>query len=408
MVLAGRLIVLTAGVGTVLLTIALAARLLGGWQGIAAGLLAAVIPALVTRSSFVIVDTPATFFVMGALVAASLMTTSPRAWRWAALAGASSGLAFTSKYPAGAVAVATLAVVVLSPGWSSGRRLGLAATQVTTMAGAAVVSMPVLLTRPGAVRRDIDEQAAIYNAKTSVSYLDQLRRPAEVGTLLLVVAIVGVAVLLARGPTRRFTIAWLGFALVLLAFYLRSSYQPLRNLLPLVPDLCVAAVAAVDGLARLVERRTALDRRRAAAVVMAAVSCWASWIVIDQSWPLQDQRNAKVDHRVKARRWLNGEVGPGDRVLVAEELAFLPSELRRLEGEVVVARFLSTRTSPPTVAALDVDGFDYVVTGRFERGTGPGWEPSTSVPPALDLLGTPVQALTGWSTNREHIRIYEQ
>ena len=408
MILAGRLLTLAAGIGTVLLTMVLGGRLLGRWQGIAAGLLVAVLPALVTRSSIAIVDTPATFFVMGALVAASVMTTSPTAWRWAALAGISSGLAFTSKYPAGAVVVAVLALVAITPGWDRRRRLRLAAAQVSAMVGAAVVSMPVLVTRTGAVLDDIRAQAEIYDAKTSDSYVDQLLRPREVGAFLLVAAIVGVAVLVARPSTRRFTLAWLAFVAVLLAFYLRTSYQPVRNLLPIVPFLIIAAVAALDALARLVERRIAVDPRATTVAMLIVVAGFAAWTVVDQSWPLQDDRNATADHRVDAREWLSDRVEADDRVLVAEELAFLPSELRRLDGEVTVASFLPRGRIPSAVSSLDVAGFDYVVTGRFVPGPEPGWNPSTLDAPTLHLRGARVRGLTSWTTNSPDIRVYER
>ena len=407
MVVAARLIVLAAGVGTVLLTIALGARLLGGWLGLAAGLLAAVVPMLVTRSAIVIIDTPATFFVMAALVAASLMATSRRAWRWAALAGAASGLAFTSKYPAGAVVIAVLIVAGLTPGWSGSKRLRLAAIQLGAMTGAAIVSMPVLVTKLGPIRDDIDTQAEIYENKSGPSFLEQLRLPHEVGTLLLVVAVVGVLVLLARRQTRRFTSAWLVFALVSLAFYSRYPAQPVRNLLPLVPFLMITAVAALDGVARLVGPRVALPRRHATALVVVVVVGWAAWIAIDQTWPAQDRRVGMLGHRVEARQWLQARTDPGDRILVAEELGFLPSELRRLDGDVVVTPFLPRGYSPPAVASVDTSDVDYVVTAGFVPGGRPGWKPPPALQPALSLPGRAVPALPSWNRNTDYIVIYE-
>ncbi len=71
MVLIARMLVLLASLGTVVVTMVVARRMAGRAVGVVSGCIVAVLPALVVRSAIVIVDTPATFFVMASILAAS-------------------------------------------------------------------------------------------------------------------------------------------------------------------------------------------------------------------------------------------------------------------------------------------------------------------------------------------------
>ena len=87
MILIGRSLVLLASLGTVVVTMFLGRRLAGRWAGVVSGLLAALLPALVVRSAIVIVDAPATFFVMASILAASGATARSRRGLLAVLGG---------------------------------------------------------------------------------------------------------------------------------------------------------------------------------------------------------------------------------------------------------------------------------------------------------------------------------
>src|SRR4051794_32887069 len=124
LIVTARLLVWAAGVGTVIVTILLATRLLGRRGGLVAGAIVAVVPALVSRSAITIVDTPATFFVMASMLAAATIGRARRPMVAAAAAGALAGLAATSKYPSAAVIVVALVMIAATTSFSWRRRAG--------------------------------------------------------------------------------------------------------------------------------------------------------------------------------------------------------------------------------------------------------------------------------------------
>jgi len=72
-----------------------------------------------------------------------------------------------------------------------------------------------------------------------------------------------------------------------------------------------------------------------------------------------DSRIDITDSRTRARAWLADRVGHNDKVLVADELAFLPAELARIPGHV------SVRSLTATQDPIDAAAFKYVVVGDF-------------------------------------------
>jgi hypothetical protein len=129
LVLAGRLVVLTLAIATVMLVALLGTQLGDRRVGILAAFFVAVLPVFVTRGSIVIVDTPAACFATAALYCAARVVSAPRRrslMTWVVLAGVASGLAFTSKY--------TMATVLLGRPPRTGpapRRIGRYATWTT-------------------------------------------------------------------------------------------------------------------------------------------------------------------------------------------------------------------------------------------------------------------------------------
>ena len=73
LIVEGRLLVFATAAGTVAMVAWLGARLVGRRVAIVAALLAAVLPALVSRSAIVIVDTPSAFLVTVTLVACTFL-----------------------------------------------------------------------------------------------------------------------------------------------------------------------------------------------------------------------------------------------------------------------------------------------------------------------------------------------
>lgn len=403
LVLAGRVVVLVFAIGTVLLTVLLGLRLMDRRVGIVAGVVAAALPALVSRSAIVITDTPATFFATASLLFAASVRSARRPVLAAIGAGSMAGLAFASKYPVGAAIIAVLVAVALWRERSIRERLKVAGVAVAAAIGAAVLAMPALVVQPRRVRDDIREIAEVYEANTtSVSFWRELLAYREVGLLVLVAGVIGLLVLLRRPGSRPITIGYLLFAFTLSGFWLRYSYQPLRNVLPLLPFLCVAVAAAIlrgsDRIASVMglARRTR-DTVAATATVLLVVVL-AGWGVR----PYLDRQLGVVDTRIRARQWVDAHVGAGDDILVAEELAFLPRELRRMRGDVVV------RPSRTLVEASTLSQFEYIVAGDLDGVTGGGWaralervEPLAS----YGFLPTPA-APTFWRGPDQIVRIY--
>jgi hypothetical protein len=219
--------------------------------------------------------------------------------------------------------------------------------------------MPALGVRPGAVIEDWGDQMAAYErfGRSSSLFLQSLRAK-ELGVVVPLVMLAGLVLLLRRPATRRFTVAYLVSAAATLAVLVTSDYQPFRNTLTLMPFLVVAAaVALVDGVDAVVARIGARGSWRRWATP-AATFLLVAVLAVSESVPYAVDQATLVDTRVTVRRWLEEEVSPGDRVLVASELGFLPRELARLDAEVVVR----PQAEPPGGA-----DFDYVVAGELQE-----------------------------------------
>ena len=266
LVVIGRLLVWLFAVGTVVVTLLLGTRLLGRRGGLVAGAIVALLPALVSRSAIVIVDTPATFFVMASILAATYLTTTRRPVAISVLAGALAGLAAASKYPAAAILVVPLVVIVTLP-TTVRRRIVLAAASVAAAGLAAVVAMPALVLRTAQIIAAIKRQSSIYATKASAtSYVDELVRPVEVGPWLLAPAVIGLVVLVVRRRSRVVTLGWLAFFAATALVVAQSAFQPFRNVLPLVPFIAIAVAATIVEGARLIAgRRTDPDAVRPSA-----------------------------------------------------------------------------------------------------------------------------------------------
>jgi len=363
-ILSGRIVVLAASLAIVLLGVALARRIGGGRAGLAAGVLLALCPALVQRSSVVVVDTVAALCVLAALnVAARFspgaenapVTIRPDATAF--LAGLLSGLAAAAKYPAGAVIVAVVFTLARSGGPRSARWRLVAWSLLGTAAGA-VAGTPAFVLRTRAVVAALSEQSRLY-ANPALFTADGPGPPLfaqaflrwELGFLLPLLGAAGAVALLVRRETRTMTAGWAAFAAVFLAPALAHAFQPFRYALPLVPPLVIAAAALLAReAARFAKRNTAILGGAVAALVLSFVPGLVTTFQV---------RGAR-DSRVTLVNWLAESSRPGTRILVIRELAILPRELARLP--------VTPRVVPWTDAkALAGSGaFDLLVCGRFD------------------------------------------
>ena len=349
LILIGRLVILAFSVGTVLLTVLLGTRLIGRRGGLIAGTLVAFLPVLVSRSAVVTADPVVTFFTTASLLAACILAqaaaSSRRLLAWAAAAGALAGMAFTSKYPAGAIILAALAVIALRRELAVAARVRLAAAAVVAEVVAAIVTMPALVLNTSQVIRDVKYEASVYNRYVDGRYWSWLTDPAQIGWLFTAVAIVGVVLLVRKRGASSTTIGWLVFAVPFATYLVAQQFQPVRNLMPLLPFLAVAAATTITDGARALGRVVPLDRRGRAAISAAATAVLVVALFLGGVRPYLASTDI-VDSRTEAVDWLEQHVGPDDQVLVVEELAILPDDLARIGGQVTVVSGRSRPAQP--------------------------------------------------------------
>ena len=328
--LLARILCFLAGLGVVLVTGLLARRVAGPRAGLLAAFTAALLPALVARGGIAMVDPYAIFFVVSCLFFTDRTRSSGRPLD-ALLAGAMAGFAFASKYPAVLVSLAFALTVWLSrPAWRE--RLRLWTIGAAGAVAAALIAMPGLVTTPDRVLGGILRQSELYKELSSPPLWPQVveqaewdipMRGPEVGWIFLLLVIAGLGVALRDRRTRPSAAGWALFLVVGLALYTRQSYTPFRNFLPFLPIGCVAVAI--------------LFERVKAKVAWAHV---AGFVLIAALFGPQVVRFALErarleDSRVQTIDWLERHSRPRQTVLVLNDLAFMPSEIERLEGRDV-------------------------------------------------------------------------
>ena len=185
----------------------------------------------------------------------------------------------------------------------------------------AALGMPALVLKPHEVLDALHEQAVHYanpstmspDAVPKPSLLVQTFEPYELGLVLPIVGIVGLAILLGRRETRRVVIPWILFGVALVPV-LSFPFQPFRNVLALVPLMIIAAAIVYDSLSRL-GRVGALGGAFLAFILVA--SFVPGLFLVFRVLGARDTRVVLVDRLAPMLR-------PKDRVLVVRELAILP------------------------------------------------------------------------------------
>jgi hypothetical protein len=401
----GRLVVACLSVGTVILSGAIARRLGGASVGLFAMLFTALCPALVSRGSIVSLDTTATFFVTAALYFCQRIRTSGAwsgntAWRWTAAAGIASGFAFGGKFTAGAVFVAVLLTIAFLPLPRKSQAL------LALIAGAGLFagifcSVPGAVLHPSGIAGEIRSISRFYQTiHSEAGYWSTAFSAGEVGVLLMIAGLAGTIWMLWYAPMRRTALSWIAFGLLLVSAIVSSSFQPFRNVLPLVPPLCIAAALLFD--------RVRLASAPWIAPVLVVV------IGFSLGWPSAVYLRARIWHidaRVRAIEWLQQHAGKDQRVLGIRELAILPAEWKRVAANLTVVSW-SDATD-----LLEREQFDYVVTGEFDLRYLPDadrwsaylarWKERTAPLPVEASFGAVVTPIVPylWRTNDERILI---
>jgi 4-amino-4-deoxy-L-arabinose transferase-like glycosyltransferase len=410
--LSARILSFLAGLGVVVLTGLYARRLLGTAAGLFAAFLAAWIPSLVIRGSIATVDPWAALFSLACFFFADRLRASGHP-REAFLAGAMAGLAFASKYPAVLAALGAGLTLLLGERPLRDKLRWLAIGIAGTVAGM-LAGMPALVLHPKEVAMAIDRQNQLY---TNLARTPQLWEQAivraewdlpyehpELGLPFLLLAAAG-AVLGLRDRRLTKTVAgWLLFLGIALVLYLPKSFQAFRNLLPHVPLLCLLVTVVYarlrERLARPVWAPFWMDLGAVLLVLALFGAPVARW-----SW----QRAQLADSRTQAMDWLVEHTGPEHTVLVLRELAFVESEIGRLEGEVAERRW------PHSVAPIRSRIPHFLVAGQLERKDA---EPIDAAKHPIVLRGYVLRARFGeamtpaqpgwWKGNRQVVYVLEK
>jgi hypothetical protein len=410
LILAGRTVVLILAAANIVLVALLGIRIASRRVGLIAALFVAVLPIFVTRGSIVIVDTPAACFATGALYcSARVMSSSTRRQlvSWSVLGGVASGLAFTSKYTIATVFVAVCVVIMLRRDRSISERFKAGLAAAAGFVATAVAVMPALVLRASSIVDALRRQERLYTTwPPTESYWQQLLHAREFGRLILFAGFIGLALLALSRRARPVLIAYAAFAIPTMVVLARPGHQPVRNLLPFIPFLCIAAATTIAEAVRFIGSRAHWARpvEWAGAAGLALLLCWAPVQAGTRTYI--GAKRGHIDTRTTLERRLAARVHEDDRVLVAEELAVLPDQLRRICAHVDVG---SQRRSAP------VESYDWVVLGDLDDGRWDSpWTGALSARKESWTIGdyptsgdpTKMHVERVWHFNRERIHVY--
>jgi hypothetical protein len=228
------------------------------------------------------------------------------------------------------------------------------------MAAAALWCAPAIILQPAKVLAELGLVAQLYRTvQLPQDYWHAALAEGELGWPLVTCGLGGLVTMLFARRLRPVALGWILFAGLLLLPLVRYKHQPIRNLLPLVPLLCVAAAILLASRQVL---GGALQRGRVPALAMTAMAAAISIKAFTLSSHYVRDRVSRVDTRVQAIDWLAAHARAGERVLALRELVFVPAELARIPAEVREVSILEGST------ALATGRYDYILDAEIEYG----------------------------------------
>jgi len=349
----GRLVVASLSIGTVILAGALAKLLAGSRAGFLAMLFTALSPALVTRGSIVIIDPVATFFVVATLYLCQRLrvveAASKARTRFAVLAGVTSGLACAAKYTVGIVFAAVLVTILTLALAKKSKAILILLASAGLLLGI-FCGAPGVILHFGKIVEELRGLASFYQTiQSDQGYWRAALSGSEIGIPLMIAGLIGMVWMIWNVATRNTAISWITFAFLLLSAVVWSSFQPFRNLLSLVPPLCIAAALLCHWLGRFFKSWPA-------AFMILLIALALGW---SSARHLQ-LRTQHIDTRVRAIEWLQQHATKDETVLGIRELSILPAEWKRIAAKSTVVPWFEAAT------LLEQQRFDYVVTGDFD------------------------------------------
>jgi hypothetical protein len=362
LIVAGRIIVAAASIITVIVTGMLTLRLAGSQAALVAMLLASVCSALVIRGSTMIVDSLATLFALGSIFFSEKLRSTASlsmARRYVILGATGAALAADSKYTVGVVIVPLVLVIFTRP-FSIREKLKLLALAGVSMAAAAIWCAPTLILQPAKTLAELKLVAELYrNVQLPDNYWGAALSEGELGWALVTCGLGGLVAMLLTRRLRPVAVGWILFAALLILPLVGYKHQPFRNLLPLVPLVCVAAAVLLASRQVL---GGALQRGRIPALAMTIIAAAISIKAFTLSSHYVRDRGSRVDTRVQAIDWLAAHARTGERVLALRELVLVPAELARVPAKVREVSILEGAT------ALGTERYDYIIDAEIEPG----------------------------------------
>lgn len=314
-VLAGRALTALFGTATVPAVYVFARRLYGPGVGLAAALFLAVAPLAVRDAHYVKLDVPVTLFAALALGTLALIVAEPdlaaRRGPWM-LAGLFAGLAISTQYYAGVLAVPFVAVALgdvrRSGRWPRSLSL-LMLAGVSTVVGF-ILGSPFFFFQLGVVSRDFTElrQVDIDRAVGSglFSSINAYGRllPDAAGAITAVLAVVGSVSALVRDWRRGVLLVCFPVAFLI---FVANTFPASRYLNVILPCVSVAAAYAAWELAKIA--RNAARPAMVGVCILAAAPALADSVRWDRFF-------GEADTRTLAASYIEREVPAGSTILV--------------------------------------------------------------------------------------------
>ena len=326
--LAGRILVTSMGLATIVVTYAVARRLGGRVSGLLAATVVAVAPLHVLDSRYAVTDVPVTLSCVLALWASVRAWQAPERTGWWVVAAAFVGLAAATKWNAAMVGIVPLLLYLASRPRPPRLTALLRSRTPYLMAGAAalvlIIVTPAIVLAPREVMSYQELQAAIYGQVRWNSQADGLlyqlhavtfRWPWIGGAWLLS----GLLWLVWKGgAVGRAMIVYVALMTVVHAIP-PTHFE--RNLLPVLPFLAIGAAIGMVRAAEWTKGRLVRVGARPARLVAigAAVILVSASVLPAMSSNLDEARRLRQgDTRTVAREWILDHI-PHDAILAREQ-----------------------------------------------------------------------------------------
>jgi hypothetical protein len=316
-------------------------------------------PLLLRHSTYITPDIFAAFFTTGTLLASSLIVLRGDHWTYI-LAAAMAGMAASSKYNAGLVAVAIAAAHVMRNGLAVAKLRPLVLAAATT-GFVFLLSSPFIALDPLAAVRGILFQIRVYQHKYPGVEGGSLA--ANAGWIFDNFSYAGLLAIVTCFSSRWRVL--LPTVLFIVAYFLLLAIQSAhfdRNLLPLVPAMLLLVAVGVDSISQIVVR--ALPNARSVTSGLSAILALALFAG-PLMFSLGEVTHYDPDPRAAARVWANALLPRTPACAIAVE-AYAPYIAE--QGRAVTGMFLALRMDRAALAPFFHLVLSRSGSGRFLQG----------------------------------------